>query len=140
MAKWLTKSDYLKFLIHPAYLWLAKYAKDELPEFNEVAQANVDQGNAVEAVAVSLWPGGHEVDVPMFDGPDESARQMRDGGPDVLFQPSVLTDRRLYVRSDVMGTTRVDLGSVRDQGCRLGENRPFARSGLPALRLGRSGL
>ncbi len=102
MAKWLTKSDYLKFLIHPAYLWLAKYAKDELPEFNEVAQANVDQGNAVEAVAVSLWPGGHEVDVPMFDGPDESARQMRDGGPDVLFQPSVLTDRRLYVRSDVM--------------------------------------
>ncbi len=102
MAKWLTKSDYLKFLIHSAYLWLAKYAKDELPEFNEVAQANVDQGNAVEAVAIGLWPHGHLIDVSMFDGPDESARQMRPGGPEVLFQPSVLTDRRLYVRSDVM--------------------------------------
>jgi len=100
--KWLTKSDYMKFLIHPAYLWLAKYAKDALPEFDEVGQANVDQGNAVEAVATGLWPGGHLVDVPMFDGPDESAKQMRAGGPNVIFQSSVLTDRRLYVRSDVM--------------------------------------
>jgi len=102
MAKWLTKSDYMKFLIHPAYLWLAKYAKDELPEFDEVGQANVDQGYAVEAVANGLFPGGVLVDVPMFDGPDESTKLMNTGGPGTLFQPSVLTERRLYVRSDVM--------------------------------------
>jgi len=33
--KWLTKSVYMKFLIHPAYLWLGKYTNDALPEFDE---------------------------------------------------------------------------------------------------------
>ena len=102
MGKWLTKSDYMKFLIHPAYLWIAKYDKDKLPPFGETAQAAVAQGYAVEAAAADLFPGGRLVDVPMFDGPDETARLMRTGGPDTLFQPSILTDRRLYVRSDVM--------------------------------------
>jgi hypothetical protein len=102
MGKWLTKSDYLKFLIHPAYLWMAKYAKDKLPEFDEIGQANVDQGYAVEEMAQKLFKGGRLVDVPMFDGPDESAKLMREGGAEILFQPSVLTERRLYVRSDVM--------------------------------------
>ena len=102
MAKWLTKSDYAKFLIHPAYLWMAKYAKDKLPEFGEVARAKMAEGYAVEAVAQQLFPGGHIVNVSMFDGPDESIRLMRAGGPEVLFQPSVLTSRNLYVRSDIM--------------------------------------
>src|SRR4051812_31344550 len=102
MGKWLTKSDYMKFLIHPAYLWLAKYAKDKLPPFDEIAQAAVKQGYAVEDSAMGLFPGGRLVDVPMFDGPDETARLMRPGGPETLFEPSILTDRRLYVRSDVM--------------------------------------
>ncbi len=102
MGKWLTKSDYMKFLAHPAYLWLAKYAKDKLPEFNEVSLASMNQGNAVEAVAVGLFAGAREVDVPMFDGPDETARLMRAGGPEILLQGSVLTRRKLYARSDVL--------------------------------------
>jgi hypothetical protein len=52
--KWLTKSDYLKFLTHPAYLWLQKHAKDKLPDFDERAQAAVDEGNLVETYARRL--------------------------------------------------------------------------------------
>jgi hypothetical protein len=100
--KWLTKSDYLKFLIHPAYLWLAKHAKHELPPFDEIAQANVAQGNAVEAVAAKLFPGAHLIDAPLFDGPDITARLMAPGGPDTLIQASILTNRKLYVRSDIL--------------------------------------
>lgn len=100
--KWLTKSDYMKFLIHPAYFWLAKHAKDQLPPFDEIAQANVDQGNAVEAVAQKLFPGAHLVDVPLFDGPEETARLVAPGGPDILLQAAFLTPRKHYVRSDVI--------------------------------------
>lgn len=100
--KWLTKSDYLKYLVHPAYLWLAKNDKTKLPEFNEVAQANMDQGNAVEEVARELFPYGRLVEGEFFDGPDESARLMQAGGPDVIFQASVLTNRKLYARSDII--------------------------------------
>ena len=106
--KWLTKSDYLKYLIHPAYLWMAKNDKESLPEFDEVSQANVDQGNAVEEVARKLYPKAHLVDVPFFDGPDASLELMQPGGPEVIFQASVLTDDKLYARSDVV--IRTDSG------------------------------
>jgi hypothetical protein len=100
--KWLTKSDYLKYLMHPAYLWLAKHAKDKLPEIGEVLRFMFDQGNAVEAEALRLFPDGHLVDVPFLDGPDATSRLMAAGGPETLFQPSVLTDRKLYARADIM--------------------------------------
>ena len=102
MAKWLTKSDYAKFLIHPAYFWISKYAKGALPAFGEIAQAKFEEGNVVDAVAQQLFPDGHRIDVPMFDGPDESASRMQVGGPASVFQPSALTSRRLYARSDIM--------------------------------------
>ena len=35
--KWLTKSDYLKFLTHPAYLWLQKHNKEH--EFHSYPDA-----------------------------------------------------------------------------------------------------
>jgi hypothetical protein len=100
--KWLTKSDYMKFLIHPAYLWLAKHAKDKLPPFDEAAQANVDQGEAVEEVARQLFDGGQMVGGSFLDGPDNSAKLLKPGGPAAVFQASVLTKRRLYARTDIL--------------------------------------
>ena len=55
--KWLTKSDYLKFLIHPAYLWLAKHTPDRLPPVDEATQAIFDQGEEIELTARRLFPG-----------------------------------------------------------------------------------
>jgi hypothetical protein len=83
--KWLTKSDYLKFLTHPAYLWLQKHAKDTLPDFDERAQAAVDEGNLVETYARRLFPDGHLIGVHIFDGPDASRAYLTNPtGPQIL--------------------------------------------------------
>jgi hypothetical protein len=101
--KWLTKSDYLKYLTHPAYLWLQKHAKDKLPDIDERAQAALDEGNLVETYARRLFPAGHLIDVHIFDGPDASRAYLTNPtGPQILFQPSVLTSRRLYARADIL--------------------------------------
>lgn len=102
--KWLTKSDYMKFLIHPAYLWLQKNDKDKLPPFDAAGQAAVDQGNLLENYAQKLYPKGVEIKAKdMFDGIDQTERVLRasvEGG--LFFQPAVLTARKLYARADVL--------------------------------------
>lgn len=102
MSKWLTKSDYAKFLIHPAYFWISKYARERLPVFDEIGQAKVDEDHAVEAAAQQLFPDGQLIDVALLRAPKESAVQMRSGGPEIIFQSSTLTPRYLYARSDIM--------------------------------------
>ncbi len=102
--KWLTKSDYLKFLIHPAYLWMQKHAKDKLPPFDEAAQAVVDAGNEVEACARQLFEslGRSETVESLFaDSVRETERYVK-AGANVIFQAAVLTDRRLYAKADVL--------------------------------------
>lgn len=101
MAKWLSKSDYQKFLIHPAYLWLQKHDKDKLPGFDEQAQAIMDQGQEVDELARSLFPEGQLVNPDLFAGLDDTSAKMRTGSQ-VLFQPAVLTQRSLYARADIM--------------------------------------
>jgi hypothetical protein len=100
--KWLTKSDYMHFLTHPAWLWMSKYDKASLPEIGEIEQAIFDQGYVVQDEAHKLWPDGHEVKAILTEGVEESARLMAAGGPKVLFEGSVLTRRRLYARADVL--------------------------------------
>jgi len=52
----LSKSDYLLFLRHPAWLWLKKYDKDKLPPVDENLQAMFDAGNEFESYANQLYP------------------------------------------------------------------------------------
>ena len=99
--KWLTKSDYLKFLIHPAYLWLQKHAKDRLPPFDEVTQAIVDAGNEIEAVARRLFPDGALV-ASLFEDSVRDTQAYVKAGERTIFQAAVLTDRRLYAKADVL--------------------------------------
>ena len=102
-GKWLTKSDYLKFLIHPAYLWLAKNDKSKLLPFDHLAEANIAQGAAVEAFARLRFGDGLLIDPPnFFDGPDVSALALRSSEVPVVFGPSVLTSDNLYARADVL--------------------------------------
>ncbi|MBW3538276.1 DUF2779 domain-containing protein [Candidatus Parcubacteria bacterium] len=99
--KWLTKSDYLKYLISPAYLWLAKHAKDKLPPFDEAGEMLVAQGNEVEEYARRLYPGGALVKSLFQEAVRETEQLVRDGSS-TLFQATVLTGRRLYCRADVL--------------------------------------
>lgn len=99
--KWLTKSDYLKYLIHPAYLWLQKHAKDKLPPFDEAAQALVDQGNELELLARKRFSEGTAVKSKFSDAVRETEGYVK-AGVKTIFHASVLTERRLFAAADVL--------------------------------------
>src|SRR5580765_8063257 len=101
MSKWLTKSDYLKFLIHPAYLWLAKYDKVKLPPFDEPGQYNVDQGNEVDLLARELFPDGVTIESALKEAVTDTDWMINNGST-TIFQASVLTKRNLYARADIV--------------------------------------
>lgn len=54
----LSKSEYLLFLKHPAWLWLKKHDKSKLPIVDDNQQALFDTGNLIEGYAQKLFPGG----------------------------------------------------------------------------------
>jgi hypothetical protein len=54
----LSKSDYLLYLKHPAWLWLKKYDKSKLPPVDDNLQAIFDTGHSFEPYAESLFPDG----------------------------------------------------------------------------------
>jgi hypothetical protein len=105
--KWLTKSDYLKFLVHPAYLWLAKHDKGKLPGASDNDLARFADGDRVELEARKLFPDGILIDPPnFFDSPDITAAAMQQPAITTIFQASVLTDTKLYAADDVIVRTQ----------------------------------
>lgn len=52
----LSKSDYMLFLKHPAWLWIKKHAKHLLPPIDPSLQARFDEGHAFEPYAEVLFP------------------------------------------------------------------------------------
>lgn len=52
----LSKSDYILFLKHPAWLWLRKYDKSKLPPISDALQAIFDEGHLFESYAERLFP------------------------------------------------------------------------------------
>ncbi|HEX7259713.1 MAG TPA: DUF2779 domain-containing protein [Candidatus Saccharimonadia bacterium] len=101
--KWLTKSNYLHFLIHPAYFWLEKHDKEKLPPFDDAAQAIMDAGNEIEEYARERFPLGQLVPGGLFDQIDESTKLLKHAAAgETLFQAAVLTDQKWYARCDVV--------------------------------------
>ncbi len=64
----ISKSEYMMFLKHPAWLWLKKHDKAKLPPPDDNLQAMFDAGNAFEAHAEQLFEGGVRIG---FDNYDE---------------------------------------------------------------------
>lgn len=54
----LSKSDYMMFLKHPAWLWLKKHNPEKLPPIDANVQAIFDAGHAFEAYAEARFPEG----------------------------------------------------------------------------------
>ena len=52
----ISKSEFMMFLKHPAWLWLKKYDKSKIPMPDEDLQARVDEGTLFEEYAESLFP------------------------------------------------------------------------------------
>ncbi len=57
MSMILSKSDYLLFLKHPAWVWLKKHDKSKLPPVDANLQALFDAGHLFETYAEELFPG-----------------------------------------------------------------------------------
>ena len=51
----ISKSEYMLFLKHPAWLWIKKHAKHLMPPIDEALQARFEEGNAFEPFVESLF-------------------------------------------------------------------------------------
>jgi len=58
MVMQLSKSEYMMFLKHPAWLWLKKHDKGKLPEPDANLQARFDAGHEFEQYAEKRFPDG----------------------------------------------------------------------------------
>lgn len=89
----LSKSDYMLFLKHPAWLWVKKNDPSKIPPVDEATQALFDAGHQFEHYAESLFPEGTTIGFD-FDDSEQSYWNMPDRtqaaidrGDKVLFQP-----------------------------------------------------
>lgn len=64
----ISKSDYMLFLRHPAWLWLKKHDKEKLPPVDDDLQAIFDAGFLFESYAEQLFPDAVKLG---FDGYSE---------------------------------------------------------------------
>ncbi|MBU1164630.1 DUF2779 domain-containing protein [Patescibacteria group bacterium] len=90
----LSKSNYLLYLKHPAWLWLEKHDKSKLPEVDEDTQAIFDAGNLFESYAEKLFPDGvtlgyktdGEFDSRKYKALPEETKQAIENNVKVIFQ------------------------------------------------------
>lgn len=85
----LSKSEYMMFLRHPAWLWLKKHDKSKLPEPDANLQAIFDAGIEFEQYAEKRFPDGVRVGFDSYEeylSMPERTKQALDGGAKVIFQ------------------------------------------------------
>lgn len=87
----ISKSDYMLYLKHPAWLWVKKNAPDKLPEVDAATLAIFDTGHKFEPYVESLFPEGITVTWDKGDWnsyrtlPERTMQALSDGAP-VIFQ------------------------------------------------------
>lgn len=96
----LSKSNYLTYLKHPAWLWLEKHDKIKLPEIDDDTQGIFDAGNLFEEYAEQLFPSGFRLGYKTngeFDGTKywalpEATKEALAGENTVFFQGRLEVD------------------------------------------------
>jgi hypothetical protein len=86
----ISKSDYMLFLRHPAWLWVKKHDPKKIPPVDDNTQAMFDSGHQFEPYAESLFPEGIYLGFSDYDEYRSLPRRTMDaiaGGAKVLFQP-----------------------------------------------------
>lgn len=86
----ISKSDYLLFLKHPAWLWVKKNDPKKIPPADENTQAMFDAGHQFEPYAESLFPEGVTLGFSDYDEYRSLPTRTQDAierGDQVLFQP-----------------------------------------------------
>ena len=90
----ISKSEFMMFLKHPAWLWLKKFDKDKLPIPDEELQARFDEGALFESYAEKLFPKavklGYKKEGGVFSGtmyyalPDTTKKEIEKGTKIIL--------------------------------------------------------
>lgn len=86
----ISKSDYMLYLRHPAWLWVKKHKPSLIPPVDENTQAIFDAGHAFEPYAESLFPEGVSLGFSDYDEYRSLPQRTQDAiarGDQVLFQP-----------------------------------------------------
>jgi hypothetical protein len=86
----LSKSDYMLFLRHPAWLWIKKNDPKKIPPVDENTQAMFDAGHQFEPYAESLFPEGVTLGFSDYDEYrllPQRTQEAIERGDQVLFQP-----------------------------------------------------
>ncbi len=96
----LSKTDYLRYLQCPKYLWMQKHRKELAPPVTETQQALFDQGYKVETYAHKLFPGGVEVKGWYKKGRAETQAYIREGHK-TIYQANAMTND-LYTKADIL--------------------------------------
>ncbi len=115
MALYLSKSDFMNYLKHPALLWLSKRQKDSLPPISETLQSIFNTGNEVDALARQRYPSGV-----LIEGYGEEAQQATlqvvESQAPVIFQAHFQADDRTMCKTDILqrvSDTAFDLHEVK---------------------------
>ncbi len=85
----ISKSEYMMFLKHPAWLWLKKHDKSKLPEPDANLQALFDAGHEFEKYAEKRFPDGITLGFDSYEeylSLPERTRQALDDGVKTIFQ------------------------------------------------------
>ena len=98
----LTKSDFVKYIQCPKYLWLWKHRKDLIPEeINENLQKIFDEGYHIESYAYKLFPGGVNAQVEGFKESISLTKELMAKKTPIIFQPTI-SGRELFCRGDII--------------------------------------
>lgn len=86
----ISKSDFMCFMRHPAWLWVKKHDPENIPPPDASTQAKFDAGHAFEPYVESLFPGGVSLgfdDFKDYDAVLERTQKALASGAKTLFQP-----------------------------------------------------
>lgn len=101
MARQLSKSDFLVFMKHPAWLWLKKFQPAKLPPIDANTQAIFDMGFRFEAYAEQLFSDGQRITGDYFEKDRVTARLLATGAQ-TLFQAKFTAPDNTACLTDVM--------------------------------------
>ncbi len=114
----LSKSDYMLFLKHPAWLWLKKHDKDKLGEISDNTQAVFDAGNLFESYAEQLFTGGVRLGFGNYDEyltlPERTSKAL-EAGAKTIFQGRFVHDQLTFICDviQVVDDKTVDLVEIK---------------------------
>lgn len=114
----LSKSDYMLYLKHPAWLWLKKHDKHKLPPIDEGTQAMFDAGHKFEAYAEAIFENGVTLgfnDFNEYNSLTERTQQALADGATTIFQSRFVWDEYNCLPDiiDVVGENEVDLYEIK---------------------------